>query len=185
MQGGEQGRLLFLPTCWRCLPSAPPHPPPGPPATRAAVPLRAPSTPCRGIGRPWKPLPGCLLTTRSCPLSCARSPAHPGPRPEHALRPGGTDILQPAGGPPQRLPLPRPAAAPCVPGGHSLSSLLGGVKKLFVKKSEHPKSEQYFDGALLQVGRWSFNGQFWFPVENALTLLWGVWAEDTQEPAGS
>lgn len=117
VQGGEQGRLLFLPTRWRCLPSArqaschpscsptqgPAHSPAGesPPVETSA---RLPAD--HALLSP--PLPGAL----SCPLSCARSPAHPGPRPEHALRPGGTDILQPAGHLPQRLPLPRPAAAP-------------------------------------------------------------------------
>lgn len=40
---------------------------------------------------------------------------------------------------------------PCVPGGHSLSSLLAGVKKHVVKLPSS-KSEQYSDGALLGVG---------------------------------
>ena len=31
----------------------------------------------------------------------------------------------------------------------------------------------------------SFNGQFWFPVENTSTLLWDAWAGDTPEPAES
>ena len=173
MQGGEQGRLLFLSTRWRCLPSASRAS-----CLRAAVPLRALPTLRWGVGRPWKPLPGSLLTTRSYPrlsqgplLSSVLGPESCPPWPlsrthatarGHRHPPASCACLSVC---PSRVLL----LLPWVPGGHSLSLLLAGVKK------HHQKSEQYLDGALLGGGGWSFNGQFWFPAENALTLLWDVW----------
>ena len=79
---------------------------------------------------------------------------------------------------PQCLPLPCSAAAP-VGTWWALSLLLAGVKKHVVKLPSSKKVSSTLMEHCSGVGGWSFNGQFWFPAENASTLLWDVWAGDT------